>query len=78
MFKRIVWVGVGVVIGVIAVAKAQAYIKAKTPDHARQFLLGPDQEHIGMQTIEGLFHDFNVARQAREDELNRRYAGSAR
>ncbi|MCH4208610.1 hypothetical protein [Bifidobacterium sp.] len=76
MFKRIVWIGVGAVIGVIAVSKAQAYIKAKTPDNARQFLLGPDQERVGIRTLEGLVHDFNVARQAREDELNRRYAGS--
>ena len=42
MFKRIFWVGVGVAIGIVAVTKAQAYVKANTPDAARQFLLGPD------------------------------------
>ncbi len=46
MFKRIFWVGVGVAIGVVAVAKAQAYVKANTPDTARQFLLGSDQDHV--------------------------------
>ena len=44
MFKRIFWVGVGVAIGIVAVTKAQAYVKANTPDAARQFLLGPDQD----------------------------------
>ena len=43
MFKRIFWVGVGVAIGIVAVTKAQAYVKANTPDAARQFLLGPDE-----------------------------------
>ena len=38
MFKRIFWVGVGVAIGIVAVTKAQAYVKANTPDAARQFL----------------------------------------
>ena len=34
MFKRIFWVGVGVAIGIVAVTKAQAYVKANTPDAA--------------------------------------------
>ena len=54
MFKRIFWVGVGVAIGVMAVTKAQAYVKANTPDAARQFLLGPDQDNVPMKTLEGL------------------------
>lgn len=74
MFKRLFWVGVGVVIGVIAVTKAQAYVKANTPDKARQFLLGPDQDHVTMRTLEGLINEFNATRRAREDELNARYA----
>ena len=53
MFKRIFWVGVGVAIGVMAVTKAQAYVKANTPDAARQFLLGPDQDNVPMKTLEG-------------------------
>ena len=30
MFKRIFWVGVGVAIGIVAVTKAQAYVKANS------------------------------------------------
>ena len=67
MFKRIFWVGVGVAIGIVAVTKAQAYVKANTPDAARQFLLGPDQDN------EGLVNEFNATRRAREAELNRQY-----
>lgn len=78
MFKRLFWIGVGVTIGVTAVMKAQAYVKANTPDAARQFLLGPDQEHVGMRTLQGLWHEFNAVRQAREAELNKRYADRIR
>ena len=49
MFKRIFWVGVGVAIGIVAVTKAQAYVKANTPDAARQFLLGPDQDNVPVE-----------------------------
>ena len=59
MFKRIFWVGVGVAIGIVAVTKAQAYVKANTPDAARQFLLGPDQDNVPMKTLEGLVNEFN-------------------
>ena len=73
MFKRIFWVGVGVAIGIVAVTKAQAYVKANTPDAARQFLLGPDQDNVPMKTLEGLVNEFNATRRAREAELNRQY-----
>ena len=66
MFKRIFWVGVGVAIGIVAVTKAQAYVKANTPDAARQFLLGPDQDNVPMKTLEGLVNEFNATRRARE------------
>lgn len=62
MFKRIFWVGVGVAIGIVAVTKAQAYVKANTPDAARQFLLGPDQDNVPMKTLEGLVNEFNATR----------------
>ena len=39
MFKRLFWISIGVGIGAVAVTKAQAYVKANTPDAARQFLL---------------------------------------
>ena len=71
MFKRIFWVGVGVAIGIVAVTKAQAYVN--TPDAARQFLLGPDQDNVPMKTLEGLVNEFNATRRAREAELNRQY-----
>ena len=68
MFKRLFWVGLGVVAGVVAVSKAQAYVKANTPDKARQFLLGPDQENVGMRTLEGLVNEFTQVRRTREAE----------
>ena len=74
MFKRLFWVSIGVGIGVVAVTKAQAYVKANTPDAARQFLLGPDQDHVTMRTLEGLVNEFNATRRAREAELNTKYA----
>ena len=54
MVKRLFWIAVGVAIGIVAVSKAQAYVKANTPDSARQFLLGPDQDHVAVRTLEGL------------------------
>lgn len=78
MFKRLFWIAVGVTIGVLAVAKAQAYVKAHVPDKTRQFLLGPDQENVTMRTLEGLIREFNETRLAREAELNRKYAERAR
>ena len=43
MFKRLFWIGVGVTVGALAVIKAQAYVKANTPDAARAFVFGPDR-----------------------------------
>ena len=31
MFKRLFWMCVGIVVGVLAVTKARAYVKAKVP-----------------------------------------------
>ena len=76
MFKRIFWVGVGVAIGVMAVTKAQR-MSSNTPDAARQFLLGPDQDNVPMKTLEGLVNEFNATRRAREAELNRQYTERA-
>ncbi|KAA8820625.1 hypothetical protein CSQ85_02270 [Bifidobacterium rousetti] len=78
MFKRIFWMGIGFGLGVIAVSKAQAYVKANTPDAARQFLLGPDQDNVAVRTLAGLLDEFNATRKAREEELNERYAKSTR
>ena len=51
MFKRLFWISIGVGIGAVAVTKAQAYVKANTPDAARQFLFGPDQDHVAVRTM---------------------------
>ncbi|MCH9275246.1 hypothetical protein JS533_003000 [Bifidobacterium amazonense] len=77
MFKRIFWLGLGFAAGVIAVSKANAYVKANTPDAMRQFVLGPDQDHVTMRTLEGLVNEFNATRRAREAELNRTYTERA-
>lgn len=75
MFKRLFWIAVGVSIGVVAVTKAQAYVKAHTPEPARRFVFGPDQEQppITLQAIQSLYADFQEHRRAREAELNRRF-----
>ena len=78
MLKRLFWIAVGVGIGIVVVSKAQAYVKANTPDAARQFLLGSDQDHVPMRTLEGLVSEFNATRRAREAELNERYIGRQR
>ena len=74
MFRRLFWFGMGFAAGVIAVSKANAYVKANTPDAMRQFVLGPDQDHVAVRTLEGLVNEFNATRRAREAELNRTYA----
>ena len=78
MLKRLFLNAEGVGIGIVVVGKAQAYVKANTPDAARQFLLGPDQDHVPMRTLEGLVSEFNATRRAREAELNERYIGRQR
>lgn len=75
MFKRVFWVGLGVVAGVLAVSKAQAYVRANTPDKARQFVLGPDQDNVAMRTLSGLVSDFKEAQREREAELNAKFGG---
>ncbi|NEG89323.1 hypothetical protein [Bifidobacterium aerophilum] len=77
MFKRLFWIGLGFAAGVIAVSKANAYVKANTPDAMRQFVLGPDQDHVTMRTLEGLVNEFNATRRAREAELNQAYTERA-
>ncbi|MBW3088962.1 hypothetical protein KIH77_09550 [Bifidobacterium sp. 82T24] len=75
MFKRLLWITIGVGVGVMAVTKAQAYVKAHTPAPARQFVFGPDQDQppITLQTVQSLFDDFQTHRRAREEELNRQF-----
>ncbi|MFT8704120.1 hypothetical protein [Bifidobacterium aquikefiricola] len=74
MVKRLFWIGVGVAIGVVAVSKAQSYVKANTPKAAREFILGPDQNNVTARTLNGLFHEFQQTRIQRENQLNAQYA----
>ncbi|NEG96174.1 hypothetical protein GFD17_05265 [Bifidobacterium sp. SMB2] len=75
MFKRLFWISVGVITGIMAVTKAQAYVKAHTPEPARTFVFGPDEEKppVTLQTVQALFADFERHRHAREEELNRQF-----
>ena len=73
MFKRLFWLGAGIATGLVLAAKAQSYVKAHTPDGARQFVLGPDQDNVTIRTLAALWEDFNAAREARERELTGRY-----
>ncbi|RSX55947.1 hypothetical protein D2E26_0510 [Bifidobacterium dolichotidis] len=75
MFKRLLWIGLGIITGVMIVSKAQAFVKANTPDKARQFVLGPDQDHVGMRTLESLVAEFKTAQRTREAQLNKQYSG---
>ena len=73
MFKRLFWVDLGVVGVIKKNSKVQAYVTSKTPDNARQLLLGPDQGNGRMRTLEGLVNEFTQVRRTREAELNNRY-----
>lgn len=76
MFKRLFWVSIGVVIGVIGVTKAQAYMRAHTPEPARTFVFG-DQQPLDaaftVETAKQLFEDFKQHRRTREQELAAQY-----
>ncbi|WEV73086.1 hypothetical protein [Bifidobacterium sp. ESL0790] len=74
MVKRIFWMSLGFAAGVVAVSKAEAYVRANTPDVARQFVLGPDEDHVAVRTLRGLLGEFNETRRSRETELNSKYA----
>lgn len=76
MFKRLIWVGIGVGVGVVIAAKAQSYVRAHTPDGPRQFVLGPDEDHVAVRTLKSLLDEFNQARRSREADLNRRFTES--
>lgn len=73
MFKRLFWIAVGVGIGVTAVAKANAYVRANTPKAASDFVLGPDNPDLTRDTLRGLVDDFRRHRSQRERELTSRY-----
>ncbi len=71
--KRAFWIGVGVAAGIVIAAKASSYVKAHTPQQAREFVFGPDQTNVPMSTLQSLWADFNTYRAQREEELNRLY-----
>ncbi len=70
MLKRLFWFGLGFAAGVVAAAKANAYVRDHTPKHAREFIMGEDQDRVAMRTLQGLFQEFNAYRTEREDQLN--------
>lgn len=74
MFKRLFWMFVGIVIGVLTVTKARAYVKAKMPSSASRFIFDEEPKNITLRTVMGLFKDFNTSRKEHEAELNSRYA----
>ncbi|MBQ5557431.1 MAG: hypothetical protein IIT36_02345 [Aeriscardovia sp.] len=73
--KRVFWIAVGAGLGVLAVAKAKAYVQEHTPDRPRQFLFGPDEqdENLTAQTLKALYDDFRENQRQRENELTRRF-----
>ena len=77
MFKRLFWVSIGITLGIVIAAKARAYVATHTNDSARQFVFGPDQEHVTQRTLFTLIDEFNAARQRKEDELNQRFGSTA-
>lgn len=74
MFKRLFWMFIGIVIGVLTVTKARAYVKAKMPSSASRFIFDEEPKNITLRTVMGLFKDFNESRKKHEAELNSRYA----
>lgn len=77
MFKRLFWITLGVGIGVVAVAKANAYVRANTPRAAADFVLGPDNPGIATDTLRGLIEDFRRHQAEHERALNARYIKAA-
>ncbi|WP_300765653.1 hypothetical protein [uncultured Bifidobacterium sp.] len=73
MSKRLFWLSVGFVAGVVTVTKARAYVKANTPQSVRGTLFPDSSQNVAVATLAGLWRDFTTARESRERELNRRY-----
>lgn len=74
MFKRLFWLCVGIVIGVMSVTKARAYIKGKFPESVGDFFFDKDPKNLTLTTILSLFKDFNSSRKTHESQLNSKYA----
>ena len=77
MFKRLFWITIGITLGIVIAAKARAYVATHSDDAARQFVFGPDQEHVPQRTLFSLVDDFNTARARKEAELNERFGSTA-
>lgn len=78
MLKRLFWLFVGFILGVLAVTKSQAYVRVKTPKAASDFLLGPEQKNTAARTLGGLVAEYDNARRQREAELNETFANRNR
>ena len=74
MFKRLFWICIGFVMGVMSVTKARAYVREKFPQNARNFFFDKDPKNLTLNTILSLCRDFNSSRKAHESQLNSKYA----
>ncbi|EPI59290.1 hypothetical protein ACMZ75_00110 [Gardnerella piotii] len=74
MFKRLFWICIGFVMGVMSVTKARAYVKEKLPQNARNFFFDKDPKNLTLSTILSLYNDFNSSRKAHESQINSKYA----
>ncbi len=74
MFKRLFWICIGFVMGVMSVTKARAYVKEKFPQNASNFFFDKDPKNLTLSTILSLYNDFNSSRKAHESQINSKYA----
>lgn len=73
MFKRLFWLLLGFVAGVIVVTKARAYVKAKMPDSVNHLLFSDESENLTVATMVNLYKEFTASRKAHEAQMNARY-----
>lgn len=71
MRKRLFWIAVGTVVGIVVAAKARSYVKAHSPAPVRRAAAG---SHGAVEAVRNLYDDFQQARHTREEELNRQFA----
>ncbi|KXI15603.1 hypothetical protein HMPREF3230_01337 [Gardnerella vaginalis] len=74
MFKRLFWISIGFIAGVLTVSKFRAYLKTRLSSTGSKILDDENPDNITLQTLLILFKDFNSSRKKREEELNSKYA----
>ncbi len=75
LFRKIFWMGLGAGIALWSISKAKAYVRANTPQKAREFVFGSDEEndHIARTTLTDLVDEVKTRQKAREEELTQRF-----